>query len=156
MLTPYVVSTVFVLAVVVLCFARPNAGRIFLGLFFMAMGIGVHGAIILTNPQVYMGFGNGALIPLYRELSLRVIAALSPVLFGLLVAAFEIAVGLMVLNKQKYVKMGLLGMTVFEIALTPFDAIQFIWLGLAVGQVYLLTKEFDTTFLEMLRSRKRT
>jgi len=102
-----------------------------------------------------MGFGNGALIPLYGELSLRVVAALSPVLFGLLVAAFEIAVGLMVLNKQKYVKMGLLGMTVFEIALTPSDAIQFIWLGLAVRQVYLLTKEFDTTFLEMLRSRKR-
>jgi len=107
MLTPYIVSTVFVLTVVVLCFARPNAGRIFLGLFFMAMGIGVHGAIILTNPQVYMGYANGTLIPLYRELSLRVIAALSPVLFGLLVAAFEIAVGLMVLNKQKYVKMGL-------------------------------------------------
>jgi hypothetical protein len=59
-------------------------------MFFMAMGIGVHGAIILANPQVYMGFGNGALIPLYRELSLRVIAALSPVLFGLLVAAFEL------------------------------------------------------------------
>jgi hypothetical protein len=104
------------------------------------------------NP--YMGFGNGALIPLYGELSLRVIAALSPVLFGLLVAAFEIAVGLMVLNRQKYVKMGLLGMTVFEIALTPSDTIQFIWLGLAVGQVYLLTKESDITFLEMLRSWK--
>jgi len=56
MLTPYVVSTVFVLAVVVLCFARPNAGRIFLGLFFMAMGIGVHGEIILTNPQGVYGF----------------------------------------------------------------------------------------------------
>jgi len=41
----------------------------------------------------------------------------------------------MVLNKQKYVKMGLLGMTVFEIALTPSDTIQFTWLGLVVGQV---------------------
>ena len=37
-----IVSTIFVLAVVVLCPAKPNAGRIFLGLFFLVMAIGVN------------------------------------------------------------------------------------------------------------------
>jgi len=42
MVIPIIVSTIFVLAVVVLCLAKPNAGQIFLGLFFLVMAIGVN------------------------------------------------------------------------------------------------------------------
>ena len=154
MVVPIVASAIFVLAVVVLCLAKPNAGRIFLGLFFLVMAIGVNVVMVLTNPQSYVEYGSGALIPLYRELTLNIIA-LSPALFGLLLAVFEIAMGLLILSKQGYVKIGLIGTIIFVVALTPVSVIQFPWLGLVVGQAYLLTKEFDTTFLEVLRSKLR-
>lgn len=153
MLTPYIVSTIFVLAIVILCFVRPNAGRIVLGFFYLAMAIGVNGFLILTNPQGYEAYLGGALLPLYQELTARTVA-LYPVLYGLLLMAFEIAMGLLILSKQMYVKIGLLGTIVFLIALTPVSTLQIPWLGLVVGQIYLLTKEFDRTFLEMLRSRR--
>lgn len=37
---PIIVSSVFVLAVLILCLTKPNAGRMFLGLFPPAMAIG--------------------------------------------------------------------------------------------------------------------
>ena len=54
MLTPILVSSIFVLAVVVLCFAKPNAGRIFLGIFFLVMALGVNGSFTFGNPQAYI------------------------------------------------------------------------------------------------------
>ena len=42
MIIPIIVSKIFVLAVVVLCLAKPNTGRIFRGLFFLVMAIGVN------------------------------------------------------------------------------------------------------------------
>ena len=56
MLAPYIVSAVFVVSVVALCIAKPNAGRIFLGLFFLAMALGVNGAFVLTGPQFYVDY----------------------------------------------------------------------------------------------------
>jgi hypothetical protein len=150
MLIPYVVSAAFVLALVTLCFVRPNAGRIFLGFFFIAMGAGVNGVFVLTNPQGYVDYVGRALWPLYGELGVRVIS-LSPVLFGLLLMVFEIAMGLLLLSRLQYVKIGLVGTMVFIIALAPLSTLQWLWLGLVVGQAYLLTKEFDTAFLDILR-----
>ena len=90
MLIPIIVSSVFVLAVIILCLVRPNAGRIFLGLFFLVMAIGVNGSFTFTNPQAYVEYASGALIPLYRDIALTVVE-LNPVLFGLLLMGFEIA-----------------------------------------------------------------
>src|SRR5688500_13779418 len=92
MLVPLLVSSVFVLAVVLLCFARPNAGRIFLGFFFLAMALGVNGSFTFGNPQAYVDYAEGALIPLYSSLAIRVIS-ISPVAFGILLMAFEITMG---------------------------------------------------------------
>ncbi|MGD9093279.1 MAG: hypothetical protein PVF74_10550 [Anaerolineales bacterium] len=154
MLTPMIISSVFVLGVVILCLVRPNAGRIFLGLFFLVMAIGVNGTFTLNNPQAYVEYASGALIPLYREVALTVVE-LNPALFGLLLMAYEITMGLLLLYRGKAVKIGLIGTMVFLIGIAPLSYIQIPWLGLIIGQAYLLTKEFDTTFLEILRSKLR-
>lgn len=150
MLIPIIVSSAFVLAVVSLCLMKPNAGRIFLGLFFPAMAIGVNGSFTLTNPQGYVDYASGALIPFYRDIALAVVE-LSPVLFGLLLMAFEIAMGLLLLHKHRAVKVGLIGTMVFVAGIAPLSTLQIPWLGLLIGQAYLLTKDFDTTFLETIR-----
>ena len=58
---------------------------------------------------------------------------------------------MLILGKHKAVKIGLVGTIIFIVALAPVMALQFAWSGLVVGQAYLLSKEFDTTFLDMLR-----
>ena len=155
MLIPIIISSVFVLAVVILCFIKPNAGRIFLGLFFLVMAIGVNGSFTFTNPQAYVEYASGGLIPIYRDIALTIVK-LNPMLFGLLLMSFEIAMGLLLLHKKKSVKIGLIGTMVFLIGIAPLGFIQFPWLGLIIGEAYLLTKEFDSTFLEIIRSKLNT
>ncbi|MFC2054568.1 hypothetical protein ACFLV7_09795 [Chloroflexota bacterium] len=152
MLIPIIISSVFVLAVVILCFIKPNAGRIFLGLFFLVMAIGVNGSFTFTNPQAYVEYASGALIPIYRDIALTIVQ-LNPMLFGLLLMVFEIVMGLLILHKQKSVRIGLIGTMVFLIGIAPLGLIQFPWLGLIIGEAYLLTKDFDTTFLDIIKSK---
>lgn len=155
MLIPILVSSLFILTVVILCLTKPNAGRIFLGIFFLIMTIGVNGSFTFANPQAYLDYASEALIPLYRDVTLAVVE-LNPVLFGLALMAFEIAVGLLLLHKGRSVKIGLIGTMVFLIGIAPLSYVQIPWLGLIIGEAYLVTKEFDTTFLETIQSKLRS
>lgn len=155
MLIPIIVSCVFVLAVIMLCFFKPNAGRIFLGFFFLVMAIGVNGSFTFGNPQGYVEYASGALIPLYRDIALAIIG-LNPVIFGSLLMLYEITMGLLLLHKQKSVKIGLIGTIVFLIGIAPLSYLQIPWLGLIIGEAYLLTQEFDTSFLGAVRSKLRS
>ncbi|MDL1945088.1 hypothetical protein FBQ99_22455 [Chloroflexi bacterium CFX2] len=148
-MSPMLVSIIFVLAVVVLCFAKPNAGRIFLGLFFLLMALGVNGSFTFGNPQAYIDYAEGALIPLYRNLVVPVVS-ISPFLFGLLVMAFEITMGLLLLHKHKSVKIGLIGTMLFLAGMAPLDWLQLPWLGLIVAEVYLFKFDFDRSLIEMI------
>jgi hypothetical protein len=152
MLGPLLVSSVFVLVVVVLCLVNPRIGRVFMGIFFLAMALGVNGSFTFSNPKAYVDYAEGALIPFYRDLAVSVVS-ISPVIFGLLLMTFEITVGLLILYKQKFVKIGLVGTILFLIGIAPLSWLQIPWLGLIVGNVYLLTREFDVTFWDMARSK---
>jgi hypothetical protein len=154
MLVPIIISSVFILAIVILCLLKPNAGRIFIGIFFLIMALGVNGYFTFANPQGYIDYASEALIPFYRDIALAVVE-LNPVFFGILLMAFEITMGLLLLNKHKAVKIGLIGTIAFLIGISPLSYLQIPWLGLIIGQVYLLTKEFDTTLLEMIRAKLR-
>jgi hypothetical protein len=102
-------SAVFSVLVLILCLVRPNAGRIFLGIFFLVMAIGVNVVLVLTAPNLFVALGTeDALIPLYRWFFENVVAVAPPV-FGLLAAAYEITIALMMLSRGKYVKWGLIG-----------------------------------------------
>jgi hypothetical protein len=152
MLIPILVSSVFVLAVVVLCIAKPNAGRIFLGFFFLVMALGVNGLFTFSNPQAYLDYASGALIPFYRMLAVTVVS-INPFVFGLLLMAFEVSMGLLLLHKTKSVKAGLIGTMLFLVGISPLGWIQIPWLGLIVAQAYLFKQDFDHSFFEMIRSK---
>jgi len=142
----------FVLIVMILCLLKPNAGRIFLGIFYLIMAIGINGVNAFTNPQSTVQMGADSLIPMYRIFFTEVVAA-APSLFILLVVIFQIGVGLLILNKHKRVKLGLAGATIFLILITPFGVIQLPWLGIAIVQIYLLRKDFDKTLIEIISGR---
>ncbi len=149
MSTPMLVSIVFVLLVVIFCVTKPNAARIFLGFFFLVMALGVNGSFTFGNPQAYLDYANGALIPIYRTITVRIIS-LSPFLFGLLVMTFEISMAVLLLYKGKFVKLGLLGTMFFLAGMAPLDWLQLPWLGLIIGEIYLFRQDFDRSFLEMI------
>ena len=150
----------FSLLVLLLCLVRPGAGRIFMGIFFLVMAIGVNVVLVLVAPNLFVALGtNDAIIPIYRWFFENVVA-LAPPLFGLLAAAYEITIALMMLSKDKYVKWGLIGGIVFLIGITPLGVWTLANPILALTLAYLLTREYDRSLLEMLHlrtvSRSRT
>lgn len=149
-------SIVFVALVVILCLARPNAGRIFLGFFYLAMAIGINLVNAFTDPQSTVQMGEASLIGFYRTFFTTVVSK-APAVFIVIIALFEIAMGLLILSRHRKVKIGLLGTSVFLLLITPFGYIQIPWLGIAAVQLYLMSKNFDRTFPEIvasLRTRK--
>jgi hypothetical protein len=150
----------FSLLVLLLCWVRPGAGRIFMGIFFLVMAIGVNVVLVLVAPNLFVALGtNDAIIPLYRWFFENVVA-LAPPLFGLLAAAYEITIALMMLSKDKYVQWGLIGGIVFLIGIPPLGVWTLANPILALTLAYLLTREYDKSLLEMLHlrtaSRSRT
>ena len=145
-----IVSAVIITA---LCIIKPNTGRIILGIFYIFMGLGINLILGITNPQLYVNLGKDSLIPLYRDLFTQIVAQ-QPIIFVIPIALFQITMGIFLLNKHKYVKIGLIGTSVFLLAITPLGVQQFPWLAVVLVQLYLLKKDFDKTILETIRSRK--
>lgn len=141
----------FVLIVILLCIVKPNIGRIFLGVFYLIMAIGINIVNAITNPQSTVQMGEASLFEFYRTIFSDIVSK-APVFYILVIALFEITMGLLILNKHQKVKFGLIGTTIFLIMITPFGYIQIPWLGIAAVQMYLLTKDFDKTFIEIISS----
>jgi hypothetical protein len=58
--------TIFWLATLALCAVRPGAGRIFVGVFYLVMAIGVNVVLVLVAPDQFVALGTDALlVPLY-------------------------------------------------------------------------------------------
>ena len=144
----------FVLIVIILCIAKPNIGRIFLGIFYLIMAIGINIVNAFTNPQSTIQMGEASLFNFYRSFFSDVVSK-APVLFILIVALFEIIMGLLILNKHQKVKLGLIGTSIFLFVIAPFGYIQIPWLGIALIQLYLLRRNFDKTFFEIISSAFR-
>ena len=149
-----VIWAVFCLLVLGLCLVRPNAGRVFLGIFFLLMAIGVNVVMVFVDPDSYIGLGAGSFFPLYRWVFTNLVA-LAPPLFVLPVAAFEITIALMMLSRRRYVKWGLIGGIVFLIGITPLGVWTLANPVMAAAMAYLLTKEYHRSLPEMLRSALR-
>jgi hypothetical protein len=111
--------------------------------------------LVLTAPDLFVALGTeDALIPLYRWFFENVVAVAPPV-FGLLAASYEIAIALMMLSREKYVKWGMIGGIAFLLAITPLGIWTLANPILAVVMAYLLTKEYDRSLLEMLHLTTR-
>jgi hypothetical protein len=152
MFGPIFTGIVLSLILIAVSLKKPNVARIGLGIFFLLMAIGVNGLVTLLNPLLYVNYGQEALITLYRDLCINIIA-LNPRVFGLLLILYEILIGLLMLHKGIYVKVGLVGAILFLIVISPVSLMQIPWLGLAIAPAYLLTKDFEKTFWDTLRSR---
>jgi hypothetical protein len=149
---PLIITTIFYLAVITLCVLWPNAGRIFIGIFFLLMAFGVHGYFILANPQGYLNFADGFALGIYRDVAAAVVDV-SPVGFGILMLLFEATVGLLILSRGRQVKLGLIAGIVFLIGIAPWGLVTMANLILAGAMAFLLTKDFERTGLSAVWER---
>jgi hypothetical protein len=152
MFTPFTIWLLFSLAVAVLCWTKPAEGRIFMGCFFVLMALGVNVVVTLINPEIYVDFSKTTFVPLYRWGLLNVVA-LAPVAFGLAAAAFELALAALMLSKGKYVRLGLIVAIIFQLAITPLSIETLACPVFALALALLLRREYDTSLLDMMRSR---
>jgi hypothetical protein len=138
------------LLVLILCLLRPGAGRVFMGLVFMVLAIGVNVVLVLVAPDQFVALGtDAAIIPLY-EWFFENVVAVAPPLFGVLAAAYEITIAFLMLSKERYVRWGLIGGIAFLIGITPLGVWTLANPILAVAMAHLLRKEYGRSFPEML------
>ena len=92
-----------------------NVARVFFALWYL-LGSLVHVKFGLTNNHIYERFGSTSLFAASRELWTTVVMP-HIAFFALLLAAFEMAVGILLLSKGRYVKIGLTTSVLFNLFL---------------------------------------
>lgn len=140
---------VFCLAVALVCLFWPNAARIFVGSFFIVMAVAVNVVVSAAAPTQFVKLGADApLVPFYGWFFRTVVAA-APQAVGFAAAAGEIAVGVLILNRGKRVRLGLICGIVFLLVITPLG----IWTLpnpiLAAGLALLLRRNFPSSALHV-------
>ena len=118
-----------------------NIVRIILGIIYL-MGAMINLRFALLTPGIYQTFADFAVIALYKTLWSSIVMP-NITIWLLLVVVFEIIVGIFVLNKGSFVKIGLMGGIVFNLMLIPFwwSGWALINLLLALVQIILLIQE---------------
>jgi hypothetical protein len=144
----------FTVGLAAFCVWRPQPARIFVGLFFGAMGLGIHGALIATNPQSYVDFAADAPWPIYRDLGTWLTEP-NPLAFGIFMLTFEAITAALILSRGRLVKGGLLAAIVFLVGITPLGLEEVPNLVLAAAMAFLLTQDFPTDVWTMLRRHRR-
>ena len=95
-----------------------RVGRLAFGVMF-AGGAAVHVAIVVTGTETYRHFADTAFIPFVKQAWVSVFMP-HAALLGLLLAAFELAVGLLILAGGPKTRLGLLAAVAFHLLQQQF------------------------------------
>jgi hypothetical protein len=150
----FIVWLIFAVLVTILCLWRPNAGRLFVGLFFWLMAIAVNGTLVIINPQGFVDFANNSPIVLYRDLAVPVVE-FNPRLFGITLIVFEVMIGWLLLGKDRQVRLGLMGAMVFLVGIVPLGLEEVPNVLLPLALATLLRHDFPETLWDRFRYRWR-
>ena len=116
-------------------------GRLALGVMF-AGGAAVHVAIVVTGTETYRHFADTAFIPFVKQAWLSVFMP-HAALLGLLLAAFELAIGLLILAGARKTTLGLVAAIAFHLGLMLFGWGFWFWsVSMLVMLVVLLRYDF--------------
>ena len=114
-----IVWAAFCLVALGLALWRPGAGRLALGIFFIIMAVGINVVFVLAAPDGFVDLGTSApLLPPYEWVFEHVVAR-APAVFGLLVASYEVTIGLLMIKGGQWGSLGLLGGIVFLLVIAP-------------------------------------
>lgn len=121
--------------------------------FMYIIGSMINFKFILTNPQIYRSWADSALLFFYREIMLA-LSHQQLVVILLVVVMYEFTMGLLILGKGIYVKVGFVLAIIFHIIITPWGYWSLPNLLLLLVPLYLCRKDFETSFIEDICKRK--
>ena len=114
-----IVWTAFCLFALGLALWRPDAGRLALGIFFIGMAIGVNVVFVLAAPDAFVDLGTSAPLLSPWGWVFEHVVAKAPAVFGLLVASYEVTIGLMMMKGRQWGSLGLIGGIIFLLVVAP-------------------------------------
>ena len=130
-----------------------NFVRIIYGLILIA-GAATNAFLGLTRPEMYASFADLSIIPLYQSLWRSVVV---PYLrfWLLLTVVFELTMGILILSKGLWVKVGMVGAILFFLFLVPFwwEGGAIINIVFAVILVLLLRYDYDASLIDLVFRR---
>jgi hypothetical protein len=139
MLPETIVWTAFCLLALGLALWRPEAGRLVLGVFVISMAVGINIVFVLAAPDAFVDLGTSA--PLFSPWGwvFEYVVAKAPAVFGLLVASYEVTIGLMMLKGGRWGSLGLVGGIVFLLVIAPLGpwTVPNLILAAALGAILL-------------------
>jgi hypothetical protein len=128
---------------------HPEIDRLFIALWYVPIGAGIHAAVALTgDPTAYQYFAENAYLPIYRFIFQDLVPQ-NVVLFAAIITLFEVVLGLLLFGKGAVVRYALLASAVFQILLAPTTTWGFLNVLLAVMSVMLLRYDYDETLYEV-------
>lgn len=131
----------FCLVALAAALARPTLTRRLLGGFFILMGLGVNLAFVLLDPAGFVSIGTDApLLGLY-EWGFANVVALAPIVLGVFLAVYEVALGTAMLVGGRAGRWGLAAGVAFLLASTPLSTWTLPNLILAAALVAILLRE---------------
>jgi hypothetical protein len=98
---------------------RPVAGRLVLGIFFIIMAVGVNVVLVLAAPDAFADLGTSAPLLSPWGWVFEHVVARAPAAFGLLVASYQVTMGLMMMKGRQWGSLGLAGGIVFLLVIAP-------------------------------------
>ena len=110
---------------------EPARLRAFVGGFFVWTS-GIHVGIVAAGPDFYRGFADGAVVPGVRTAWHEVFMA-APVAWGLMLAAGELLLGLLLLHGGPAARVGWDGVIAFHLMLVLFGWGFLLWSGPALA-----------------------
>ena len=117
-LVPYIISNVFSLALIFVCYKWPKVGKIAWGVIFFAAGA-FNIFTALTNPSIYVqAYGTSAVLPLYRDFIYGLFSR-HTALFVTLIGAGQMTTAALLLLSDRSFPFGILGGILFLLAITP-------------------------------------
>ena len=144
-----------------------NGLRSFIAIWYL-FGWMIHVYFGLTSPEIYANFGNTGILPGYEHFWTTWIMP-SIVFFALLLAAFELCVGCMLVHKRKWVKIGLVFSILFNLFLVQmglgyettdtwanFLSNRMPNLIMVMLQLPLLWGSYSKTIIEIVKSKQKT
>lgn len=155
LINPYTVFGFFGLVMVTLALWKPQTARIVFGIFYLIMALVVNLPLVINDPMSFSSAGANALLPVYRWFFTQILPQ-APVLLGSMLIVVEISIGLLILSKGGWARLGLLGGLLFCTFITFVGKEELTAPILALAFALLLRRRFDRSLPELLRRAPRT
>ena len=114
-----IIWAAFSLVALGLALWRPRAGRLALGIFFIGTAVGVNVVLVLAAPDAFADLGTSAPLLSPWGWVFEHVVARAPAAFGLLVASYQVTMGLMMMKGRQWGSLGLAGGIVFLLVIAP-------------------------------------